>query len=298
MIEKRILLIGSTGQVGWELLHCLQPLGQVFPTTRTQAAGSLAVDLAQPNSIRQVIREIKPTVIINAAAYTAVDQAEQESELAYAINATAPGILAEEAYRLGAILVHYSTDYVFSGQHARPYKEQDTVNPINVYGTSKLAGEHAIQAVGGYYFILRTAWVYGLRGKNFLLTMQRLAQEKETLNIVADQVGSPTWSKFIAQATALILAQLSSRCCASTGMGALKGVYHLTCANQTTWYAFAQAIVSRLEKRPQILPITTAEYPTPAKRPSYSVLSNTKIQETFNITLPAWDKALALCLNA
>lgn len=298
MAKRRILLIGSNGQIGWELWRCLQPLGQVFALVRESSEHTAAyLDLTDPISIREAVREVKPAVIINAGAYTAVDKAEQEAELAHAVNGTAPGILAEEARRLNALLVHYSTDYVFDGQHTVPYVEQDVVNPISVYGTSKLAGEEAIQAVGGHYLILRTAWIYGLRGKNFLLTIQRLARERPELRIVNDQIGAPTWSRLVAETTAQIIAQMYSSL-VDLEMGGLSGIYHLTCAGQTTWYEFAQAIVAQMEHQPQVLPISTAEYPTPAKRPAYSVLANDKLTRTFGLTMPAWDVALELCLTA
>ncbi len=290
MSLKTILLIGATGQVGWELLHSTQPLGHVL------APGRNRIDLANPDSIRSLIREIKPAIILNAAAYTAVDKAEEEPNLAHAINGIAPGILAEESRRLKTLLIHYSTDYVFKGEHSQPYTEEDTVHPMGVYGTSKLAGEHAIQAIGGQYLILRTAWVYGLHGKNFLLTMQRLAKVRDELKVVNDQVGAPTWSKMIAQATTQLLAQLYSPL-SSIDIDNLSGIYHLTCAGQTNWYEFAKAILAHAEKQPKILPLSTADYPTPAKRPAYSVLSNTKLAKRFGITLPTWDSALELCLQ-
>jgi dTDP-4-dehydrorhamnose reductase len=297
MPKKRILLIGSSGQVGWELQRCVQTLGEVVAVGRNRSQITAGyIDLANPDSIRSIIREVKPTLILNAAAYTAVDQAEQEAELAHQINGTAPGILAEESLRLNALLIHYSTDYVFNGDHTLPYTEKETVNPIGVYGTSKLAGEQAIQAVGGHYFILRTAWVYGLQGKNFLVTMQRLAKERDELKVVMDQTGTPTWSRMIAEATSQIITQLYSPL-SQADLGRLSGIYHLTCAGQTSWYKFAKAIIAQCEKQPRVLPITTAEYPTPTKRPTYSVLCNAKLAETFGITLPKWDRALDLCLG-
>lgn len=298
MPHKRILLIGPHGQVGWELLRCVLPLGQVFAVGRSSTEQGYAyLDLSDLESIRSVVQEVKPAFILNAAAYTAVDKAEQEPELAYQVNAYAVGVLAEEAQRLGALLVHYSTDYVFDGSQHRFYQEDDAVQPINVYGASKLAGEQAIQAVGGHYLILRTAWVYSLRGKNFLLTIQRLARERLELKIVADQMGAPTWSRMIAEATAQILAQLYSPLEPKVDLAALSGIYHLTCSGQTSWYEFAQAIIAQLEKQPQVIPISTADYPTPAQRPLYSVLANDKIKQTFGIQLPNWDKALELCLT-
>lgn len=293
-VHKNILLIGTTGQVGWELLRCLQPLGHVIAAGRNC---QINLDLTQVDSIRQVIREIKPDLIINAAAYTAVDKAETETQLAYQINGTAPGILAEESLRLkNTILIHYSTDYVFNGQHSQPYTELDPVNPLGVYGASKLAGEQAIQAVGGCYFILRTAWVYGLRGKNFLLTIQRLAQEREELTVVNDQIGAPTWSRLIAEATADLSAQLLAPFISN--IEKFIGIYHLTCGGQTNWYEFAKIIIEYAEQSPRLLPITTAQYPTPAKRPAYSVLSNEKLANTFGMVLPTWDHAVKICLTS
>lgn len=296
-MPKRILIIGTSGQVGWELMRCAQPLGRVIGVDKVPVQPSdIYIDLANPDSIRHVVREVKPTLIVNAAAYTAVDKAEHDSELAYQINATAPGILAEESQRIKATLVHYSTDYVFDGHHTQPYTEQDTPNPLGVYGASKLAGDRAIEAVDGQYFIFRTSWVYGARGQNFLLTMRRLAKERDELRIVADQIGAPTWSRMIAEATVQVLAQLHSpHYRAETA--ALRGVYNLTCGGQISWYEFARAIIlATLKQPPRLLPITTADYPTPAKRPAYSVLSNTKLAQTFGIHLPNWEVALGLCL--
>ena len=295
--SKKILLIGPYGQVGWELWHSTQPLGKVIIAGRGANQQLQAqINLADPDSIRRVIREIKPSIVLNAAAYTKVDKAEQESELVYRINAIAPGVLAEECLRLKALLIHYSTDYVFDGNHTNPYTEIDTVNPLGVYGTSKLTGEQAIIDIGGQYLILRTAWVYGRRGQNFLLTMQRLAAEREELKIVADQIGAPTWSRMIAQATSHIIAQIYSPLY-QLDIKSLSGIYHLTNAGQTNWYEFAKAIIAQSKKQPRLLPITTADYPTPAKRPAYSVLSNAKLSDLFGIKLPAWDQALALALR-
>lgn len=296
MTHRRILLIAPEGQVGWHLHRCAQTLGKVIIVGRSYSQGMYAqLDLAHFDEIRRILREVKPHIILNAAAYTAVDKAEQDVQLAQAINGTAPGILAEEAKQLNALLVHYSTDYVFNGQHHQPYVETDPVQPLGVYGTTKLAGEQAIAAVGGQYLTLRTAWVYDSRGKNFLLTIQRLAAEREELRIVADQQGSPVWSRLIAEATVQILSQLYSPL--HQDRLDVSGIYHLTCAGQTTWYEFAKAIVAHQQKQPRILPITTADYPTPAKRPAYSVLSNAKLQKTFGIYLPSWDAALELCLK-
>lgn len=297
-MTRRILIIGTTGQVGWELFRCAQPLGRVTGVDKTlNKFSETYIDLTDPDSIRRVIKAVNPHIILNAAAYTAVDKSEQEVELAHQLNEIAPGILAEESRRSNALLVHYSTDYVFDGRHTQPYTESDTPNPQGVYGASKLAGDRAIEAVGGNYFILRTAWVYGLRGQNFLLTMQRLAKERTELKIVADQVGAPTWSRMIAEATVQVLAQIHSPHHESD-MTALRGIYNLTCDGQASWYEFTRAIFASAEKKPTILPITTADYPTPAKRPAYSVLANTKLLRTFGIKLPDWEMALNLCLSS
>lgn len=293
---RPILLTGPNGQIGWELRRSLAPLGPVA------AVGRDRLDLASPDSIRAAIRNIGPGLIVNAAAYTAVDRAEEEPALAQAVNGEAPGILAEEAKRAGATLIHYSTDYVFDGTASRPYRETDATNPVSAYGRSKLAGEQAIAAAGGTHLILRTAWVYSLRGGNFLLTMRRLAGEREELRVVDDQHGSPTWARAIAEATALIVA----RCRAADGPGELTecgGLYHLTAAGKTTWHGFADAIVAQMRAAGNpvacrcVLPIPTAEYPTPARRPAYSVLDCGKLESTFDIRLPAWEDQLRFCLE-
>ncbi|MCK5718957.1 MAG: dTDP-4-dehydrorhamnose reductase [Thiomargarita sp.] len=296
-MHNRILIIGTSGQVGWELCQCMPPLGEMIGADRQQLKlANYAIDLANPDSIRSVIRQIKPNIIINAAAYTAVDKAETEAELAHKINGVAPGILAEVCLELDALLVHYSTDYVFNGQQNRAYVEEDAVNPIGVYGRTKLAGEQAVSAVGGKYLILRTAWVYGLHGKNFLLTMQHLATERKELKVVSDQIGSPTWSRMIAQATSHIIAKLDSPFY-QANIEELAGLYHITCGGETSWYQFAKNIVALSDKQPTVLPIKTVDYPTPAKRPAYSVLSNKKLVNTFGINLPHWEQALNLCLS-
>jgi dTDP-4-dehydrorhamnose reductase len=291
----RVLLAGRNGQIGWELERVLQPLGQVFALDR------LSMDLASADSIRAAVREIKPELIVNAAAYTAVDQAEQEQQAAMAINGAAPGILAEEAKRLGAAMVHYSTDYVFDGTKAGPYTEEDTPNPINVYGKSKLAGERAVEATGVAHLIFRTSWVYGARGENFLLTIRRLASERDELRIVADQTGAPTWSRTIAEATGQILAL-----CLSPGQGGFRhleeysGTYHLSAAGETSWYGFAVAIVDHIRSngpRPRIVPISSSEYPTLARRPANSRLSSEAVAVKFGLALPDWALSLALCAD-
>jgi dTDP-4-dehydrorhamnose reductase len=312
----KVLLLGKSGQVGWELERCLATVCEVV------ALDHQGMDLANPDSIRKTVREIRPSLIINAAAYTAVDKAEAEAELAMAINGIAPGILAEEAKRLGAALIHYSTDYVFDGTKRSPYTEDDEPHPLNVYGKTKLAGERAIQAVGAPYLILRTSWVYGARGKNFLLTILRLAQEKQELRIVDDQTGAPTWSRFIAQATAQIVGHAlyashgkatphwtefgRSRRPASRDISTslyVTGVYHLSCGGETSWYGFAQAALEKLRytsavnrPMPQLSPIPSAGYATAAVRPAYSVLSNAKLMDAYAFTLPHWQHGLEFVL--
>jgi dTDP-4-dehydrorhamnose reductase len=285
-----ILLTGASGQIGWELRRTLAPLGRVI------ALDSKALDLTQPEAIRARVAEIGPGLIVNPAAYTAVDQAEREPERARLINAVAPGILAEAAVECGALLVHYSTDYIFDGAKPVPYLEDDAAGPLNVYGATKLEGEAAIRAAGGRHLILRTSWVYGLRGANFLLTMQRLMRERTELSIVDDQIGAPTWSRLIAEATAQILAQ-----CLSPARGADRpepwGTYHLTCAGETSWYGFATAIAELGGFATRLTPIPSADYPTPAKRPANSRLDNGKLARVFGLRLPDWREALELCLD-
>jgi dTDP-4-dehydrorhamnose reductase len=295
---KKILLIGGTGQVGGELQRSLMPLGHVINVGRT--ATNLSIDLAKPDNIRAIMREIKPDIIINPAAYTAVDKAESEVELAMAINGTAPGILAEEANRLQALLVHYSTDFVFDGMSHKPYLETDIPNPINIYGKSKLAGELAIQAISKQYLIFRTSWVYGLRGNNFLLTMLKLAKEQSEIKVVNDQVGSPTWSRAIAEITTQILAQ--GIVDFQDFFAQKSGLYHLTTAGQTTWYDFATSIFTldatgQKNILPNVIPISSDQYVTAAKRPPYSVLDNAKLLDQFSLKLPAWDECLNLCFQ-
>ncbi len=286
----KILITGAHGQVGWELQRALAPLGEVLALGHTQ------LDLVNPDAIRQVLRHAAPDLIVNAAAYTAVDRAEQETDLAQAINGEAPGILAEEALRLNAALVHYSTDYVFDGSKGAPYEEIDATHPQSVYGTSKLAGEKALAAVNCAHLILRTSWVYGARGKNFLLTMQRLAHEREELRVVDDQLGAPTWSRMLAEATVSIVSQCLHKGTVADRLRDRGGLYHLSAGGQTSWFGFADAIVQQMERPPRMTPISTAEYPLPAMRPAYSVLSNDKIARHFGIRLPDWRHSLAQCL--
>lgn len=292
----RILVTGKDGQVGWELQHTMASLGEVV------AVGHREMDLADPDSIRKVVREIRPAIIVNPAAYTAVDKAESEPDLAMAINGVAPGILAEEAKRLNVALVHYSTDYVFDGKKAVPYSEEDTPNPLNVYGQTKLAGERAVQAAGAPYLILRTSWVYGARGRNFLLTILKLAGEKSELKIVDDQIGAPTWCRMLAETTARILAPVCAAPNPSTMLADTGGLYHLTAGGQTSWFGFATKILenvplSAIPVPAKLIPIPTSEYPTPAVRPRNSRLSNEKITRTFGFTIPPWEESLALCMK-
>ena len=286
----KVLITGANGQVGWELQRALAPLGEVL------ALGHADLDLANADAIRQALRHSAPDLIVNAAAYTAVDRAEQEPELAQAVNGAAPGILAEEARHLNAALVHYSTDYVFDGSKGAPYEEIDATNPLGVYGASKLAGEKAISAVNCAHLILRTSWVYGARGKNFLLTMQRLGRERDELRVVDDQLGAPTWSRMLAEATALMLGQCLHQGRVTDRLRDKGGLFHLSADGQTSWFGFASAIVQGLEPPPRMTPIATTEYPLPAARPAYSVLSNDKITRHFGIRLPDWRDSLALCL--
>ena len=287
-----ILITGKTGQVGYELERSLQGLGEIIALDRSQ------MDLADLDQVRDVIRRIKPTLIVNPAAYTAVDKAESEPELALRINGEAPGVMAEEAKKLGAAMIHYSTDYVFDGSKDGPYVETDATCPINVYGSSKLAGEQAIQAAGIPHLILRTSWVYSTHGKNFLLTMRRLAQEREELGIVSDQFGAPTWSRTIADTTAHILAQSLATADQQAWWEERTGLYHLTAQGNTTWFGFTEAIMAdpSVAKKPRLKPILAQDYPVPAKRPTNSVLSSQHLIDTF-CGLPQWQDALKLCMG-
>lgn len=291
---KTILLTGASGQVGWELQRTLATLGRVI------APGHAEFDLSRPDTLPTAIRRINPHLIVNPAAYTAVDKAEAEQGIAYAVNAESPRVLANEAARLGITLLHYSTDYVFDGRQTSAYAETDTPNPLGTYGASKLAGEELVRASGADHLILRTSWVYGTRGRNFLLTMQRLARERDKLSVVADQFGAPTWARSIAEATAQMLALWLAPGATAADRQRLSGVYHLSCGGRTSWHGFAEAILkdmqARGEKTPALKAISTAEYPTPAERPANSVLSNGKLLGSFGIRMPDWEEALALCL--
>jgi dTDP-4-dehydrorhamnose reductase len=299
-MKPKILLTGKNGQVGEELAHLLPQVGEVV------ALGRQDLDLSNSEDIRRTIRAVRPNLIVNAAAYTAVDQAEKEETAASEINSAAPAIMAEEAKKVGASLVHYSTDYVFDGLKGNPYVEDDPTGPISVYGTTKLVGEQAIRASGVPHLIFRTSWVYATRGRNFLLTILRLATQREELRIVRDQLGAPTWGREIADGTTKILSQLYG---SESGQGSLSnvsGTYHMTAAGMTNWHEFATAILeeaSHAQKTApwfaaatggkalitrRVIPITTQEFPTPARRPAYSVLANTRLIKTFGIQLPEW----------
>jgi dTDP-4-dehydrorhamnose reductase len=281
-----VLLSGKTGQIGSELEKQLAPL------TRLSAFDRSEFDLEKPDAVRRVVRQLNPSIIINAAAYTAVDQAETEPEKARAVNTQGVRVLAEETERLGALLVHYSTDYVFDGAQNEPYVESDTTNPLSVYGLTKLAGEQAIQESGCFHLIFRTAWIYAATGKNFVRTIARLSQQKPVLSVVNDQRGAPTSAHDVASMTIRVLRQASLP---------VRGLYHMTAGGETTWYSLAQRVVSELQRRQltaaTLKPITTAEYPTLAKRPLNSVLSNKRLADDFDVNMPHWSESLQLTLK-
>jgi len=295
--EQTILLIGQNGQVGWQLRRTLAPLGKIAAYDHPQ------MDLANPDQLRAIIAAVKPTLIVNAAAYTAVDKAEEEPDKAMAINGIAPGILAEEAKKLGAGIIHYSTDYVFDGSKQTPYTEEDEPTPLNVYGQTKLAGDRAVAAAGAPYLIFRTSWVYGVRGNNFLRTLLRLFSEREEISIVDDQIGVPTWSRMIAEVTAQTTALALAPATRDLRLEDISGLYNLTASGETTWYGFAQAIADHANhehlspKVAVIKPIPSSDYPTPAVRPPYGVLSHRKLKDTFGLVIPAWEQQLALCIQ-
>jgi dTDP-4-dehydrorhamnose reductase len=292
----KILLLGANGQVGHELARSLGPLGNVVATTRSGVLNGEACEIAdfdRPDSLPSLVDRVSPDIVVNAAAYTAVDRAESESEAAFRANAEAPGKLAKACVENDILLVHYSTDYVFDGQGTRPYREDDPTSPLGVYGASKLAGEQAIEASGCRRLIFRTAWVYGNHGANFMRTMLRLGAEREELRVVADQVGTPTPAPLIADVTAQVIASSPQA----------SGVFHLTAEGQTSWHGFAGAIVAGahrrglLARRPQVLPISTADYPTPAKRPAYSRLDTSRLRNDMAIVLPVWEHGLDRVLD-
>jgi dTDP-4-dehydrorhamnose reductase len=303
-MKPAILLIGTTGQVGRELNGMLPRIGEVTALDRQR------LDLTQPEEIRRAIRTFHPAFIVNAAAYTAVDKAESEESVSRAINAEAPAVMAEEAKKIGASLIHYSTDYVFDGTKTTPYDEDDPTNPRNVYGRTKLEGERAIQASGATHLIFRTAWVYATEGRNFLLTILRLATQREELRIVRDQIGAPTLSSELARATTNILAQICDTEGGPFSLADVSGIYHMTAGGETSWYDFAKAILEEAAKTPatcswyaaatnslpliarHVIPIAASEYPTPARRPAYSVLSNVRLNRIFSLQLPDWQRQL------
>ena len=289
----KILLLGGNGQVGRELRRSLVPLGELVVATRDGSEGDVAADFDAPAKLAMTVRDVAADVVVNAAAYTAVDKAETDADAALRTNAGAPAAIADACAVIGALLVHYSTDYVFDGSASRPYREDDATAPLGVYGASKLAGEEAIRASGARHAILRTAWVYASHGRNFLLTMLRLAGERDELRVVADQVGTPTPAAWIADATADLLRH---------GV-ADSGTWHLVAAGQTSWHGFASAIMEDahalglLARMPTVLPITTADFPTPAKRPANSVLDTTRLRGDFGIVPPGWREGLRATLG-
>jgi dTDP-4-dehydrorhamnose reductase len=290
----KILLFGRNGQLGWELNRSLQPLGETVVFDIEEC------DFSEPESLRQIIQDESPDVICNAVAYTAVDKAEEDEALALKINGVAPGVLAEEALKLGALLIHYSTDYVFDGTKASPYVETDIPNPVNAYGRTKLAGELAVQSSGCDYLILRTSWVYASRANNFMLTMLKLAQEREELSIVADQIGAPTTARLIADTTILCVHQVMKERIAGIFSSDL---YHLTASGHTSWHGFTKEIISLASQSAKlkltikdIKAIPTSDYPTPAARPMNSQLELTKLESIFTIKMPDWKKTLSVCM--
>jgi dTDP-4-dehydrorhamnose reductase len=287
----KILLFGKNGQVGWELRRTLAPLAQVTAVDYPE------INFTVPAVLRALVNSTNPSVVVNAAAYTAVDKAETETELCRQVNAVAPGVLAEAAKKVGALMVHYSTDYIFDGTNTLPYVETDAPNPLGAYGRSKLEGDRAVKASGADHLIFRPCWVYGARGQNFMLTMQRLAREREKLRVVGDQLGCPTWSRMIAETTALALKQVL----ADADRSAYNGEYHLAAFGQTSWHGFASRIIELMPEAERkcraVEQITTPEYPTPAKRPANSVLDCGKLQKTFGLRLPHWETSLRQVLD-
>jgi dTDP-4-dehydrorhamnose reductase len=301
--EIKIVVVGRNGQLAWEANQRFQGLGEIVSVGRPE------LDLLDPNGVREEIRRIKPAIVVNAAAYTAVDQAESEPEAAMRINSEAPAAMAEEAKRLGALFITYSTDYVFDGKSPGPYRENDPTAPLNVYGASKLSGEKAVEAVGGNHLTFRTSWVYGARGKNFLRTILKLAAERSELRIVDDQVGAPTWSRDLADATKKVIEQLLTKCESENipigeALGNLRGIYHMTAAGEVSWHGFAMAVVEEMQRRgfsqgslAKIIPIPSSEYPTPAVRPNNSRLCNDKLKNTFGVTLPPWRRSMETVMD-
>ena len=290
----KLLVTGANGQVGCELRQSLAPLGEVIALDRA------ACDLARPAEVARILRAATPDIIVNAAAYTAVDRAEQEEELATLINGTAVGEIAQAARQLGALLIHYSTDYVFDGRKDAPYAEDDVPSPISAYGRSKLAGERAIAQCGGRYLIVRTSWIYAARGHNFLKTVLRLARERDELRIVDDQIGAPTWARDLAAATAVMTRQARQEIARDDFES---GLFHVTGSGATSWFVFAQAVVKQAEqygllaRKSKIVPIASSEYPVAATRPKNSRLSGARARHRFQIALPEWEQSLAVCMR-
>jgi dTDP-4-dehydrorhamnose reductase len=289
----RILLIGANGQVGWELRRTLAPLGDVIAASLEGEYGP-RVDLSSTESLTQVVEEAAPDAVVNAAAYTAVDRAESDATLAHLINAEPLRILGALLKDRGVPVVHYSTDFVFSGDSSRPYREDDEPNPLSVYGSTKLDGERLLLESGVPALIFRTSWVYGVRGQNFLLTMRRLFAEQDELRIVDDQIGAPTWSRMLATVTSHVLLRVLRR---EVDLERVAGLYHVTAGGETSWYGFAKAILDASGQDCRLLPIPSSEYRSPARRPAYSVLDNTKLRETFGLALPDWRFSLDQCLE-
>jgi dTDP-4-dehydrorhamnose reductase len=291
----KILLLGKNGQVGWELQRSLAPLGELIVLDRNVVDG-LCGDLSNLDALRNTIRQVRPDVIVNAAAYTAVDKAESEPEVADCVNGQASRVMAEEAVALGAWLIHYSTDYVFSGQGSMPWQEADPVAPVNHYGSSKLAGEQAILASGCKHLIFRTSWVYGARGNNFAKTMLRLAKDRETLSVISDQIGAPTGADLIADVTALAIQQVMHR-------PQLAGLYHLAASGEVSWHGYACHVIGLAQSCGEQLavkvinPIDTTAYPTPARRPLNSRLNTQKLRENFSLHLPDWQSGVTRMLT-
>ncbi|MBI2748942.1 MAG: dTDP-4-dehydrorhamnose reductase [Burkholderiales bacterium] len=298
----KILLLGRDGQVGWELQRSLAPLGELVALGRDAAANpdGLCGDLTQLGALAQTVRAVRPDVIVNAAAHTAVDKAESEADLAHTLNALAPGVLADEAQTLGAWLVHYSTDYVFNGSGERPWKEDDVADPLSVYGRTKLEGEQAVQLRCQHHLIFRTSWVYAARGGNFAKTMLRLAQTRETLQVINDQLGAPTGAELLADVTAHAIRQA-----VAASASDVAGVYHLAASGCTSWYEYAKYVIALMDAAQpaikkvvtDIKPVPTSAFPTPAKRPNNSRLDTTKLQTTFGLVLPRWQTGVTRMLN-
>lgn len=287
----KILLTGGTGQIGWELRHTLSPLGEVIAPPRNE------LDLASPDSVRAAVRQAQPDIIVNAAAFSSMDEAEAQPDLALRLNASAPAIMAEEARRLGALMVHYSSAYVFDGEGARPYVEDDTPNPITRYGRTKLAGEQAIAGAGAQHIILRLSWIHSLRGTNFLTAILKVAREKPEIAVVVDQIGSPTWARTVAQTTAKMLEKWRPS-------GGPAGIFHLSAAGMVSRCGFAGEIIAAArrvtgekEQWARAMPVASSEYRVPAARPKYCVLDNARIRQAFGIEMPEWRDEVMACMS-